>query len=111
MNVCVPDADMGATTVTDPLDPDTDHGHVPDGTEDANHNGIIDPGEGDPNDPADDMRRPIGRRWFDRCFRECKSARIRMMPIATTMACPMVKRSIAGADTDGDGLIECARFR
>jgi hypothetical protein len=51
---CVPDADGGATT-TSPLDPDTDHGGIPDGVEDANHNGQIDPGEGDPNDPSDDM--------------------------------------------------------
>jgi len=52
-NNCVPDADMGNTT-TSPLDPDTDDGGVPDGTEDGNHNGTIDSGEGDPNDPSDD---------------------------------------------------------
>ena len=51
---CIPDADGGATT-TSPLDPDTDHGGVPDGVEDENHNGVIDAGEGDPNNPADDM--------------------------------------------------------
>jgi Bacterial TSP3 repeat/Putative metal-binding motif len=50
---CIPDADMGATT-TNPLDHDTDHGGVSDGVEDANHNGQIDAGELDPNDPIDD---------------------------------------------------------
>lgn len=50
----VPDADPFSTT--DPLDPDTDHGGVPDGTEDADHDGKIDPGEGDPNAPGDDRR-------------------------------------------------------
>ena len=48
----VPDADP--TTTTDPLDPDTDRGGVPDGVEDTNKNGRIDPGERDPNNPADD---------------------------------------------------------
>ena len=51
---CIPDGDGGATT-TSPLDPDTDHGSVLDGVEDANHNGVIDPGETDPNDPSDDI--------------------------------------------------------
>ena len=50
---CIPDADMGATT-TNPLDPDTDHGGVKDGAEDKDHNGRIDMGELDPNDPVDD---------------------------------------------------------
>jgi outer membrane protein OmpA-like peptidoglycan-associated protein len=50
---CVPDGDAGATK-TNPLDPDTDQGGIPDGVEDANHNGVVDPGEGDPNDPSDD---------------------------------------------------------
>ena len=51
---CVPDGDGGATT-TSPVNPDTDYGGVPDGTEDSNHNGVIDEGETDPNDPADDV--------------------------------------------------------
>jgi uncharacterized repeat protein (TIGR01451 family) len=50
---CVPDGDAGATT-TDPLDADTDDGGIGDGAEDSNLNGVIDPGEGDPNDPSDD---------------------------------------------------------
>ncbi|MGC4093037.1 MAG: Ig-like domain-containing protein [Polyangiaceae bacterium] len=48
----VPDADP--TTTTNPLDPDTDHGGVRDGSEDPNHNGKIDTGERNPNNPADD---------------------------------------------------------
>ncbi|MBW2529388.1 MAG: hypothetical protein JRI23_34745 [Deltaproteobacteria bacterium] len=52
-NHCIPDADQGATT-TSPLDADTDDGGVNDGDEDVNHNGAIDPGESDPNDPSDD---------------------------------------------------------
>jgi uncharacterized repeat protein (TIGR01451 family) len=44
---CIPDADKGATK-TDPLDADTDKGGVKDGSEDANLNGRVDPGETDP---------------------------------------------------------------
>jgi len=50
---CVRDADGGATT-TSPLDPDTDHGGVEDGVEDANHDGKVGSGETDPNDRSDD---------------------------------------------------------
>jgi uncharacterized repeat protein (TIGR01451 family)/MYXO-CTERM domain-containing protein len=56
-NQCTPDADKGATK-TNPLLPDTDHGGIPDGVEDKNHNGAIDAGEGDPNNPADDVTMP-----------------------------------------------------
>ncbi len=52
----VPDADPATTT--DPFDADTDDGTVPDGTEDSNRNGRIDPGETDPNIGADDLSRP-----------------------------------------------------
>ena len=51
----VPDADP--EDITDPTNPDTDEGGVPDGVEDTNHDGAIDAGEGDPNNPADD--RPV----------------------------------------------------
>jgi MYXO-CTERM domain-containing protein len=51
---CIPDADMGATK-TDPLNPDTDGGSVHDGDEDSNHDGKVDMGERDPNNPADDV--------------------------------------------------------
>jgi len=51
----VPDADP--STLTDPLQRDTDHGGIPDGAEDSNHDGRIDHGEGDPNDPGDDLAR------------------------------------------------------
>ncbi len=50
---CVPDADNGATK-TDPLKKDTDNGGVPDGAEDVNRNGRVDPGETNPNLAADD---------------------------------------------------------
>ncbi|MDI1430623.1 DUF3344 domain-containing protein [Polyangium sorediatum] len=50
---CVPDGDMGATK-TNPLDADTDDGGLSDGSEDWNLNGVVDPGEGDPNTPGDD---------------------------------------------------------
>ncbi|MGE3543324.1 MAG: tandem-95 repeat protein, partial [Kofleriaceae bacterium] len=49
----IPDADP--TTTTDPLDPDTDDGGVSDGNEDRDHDGQVDEGETDPNDPADDI--------------------------------------------------------
>ena len=51
---CVPDGDLGATT-TDPLSADTDGGTKADGLEDADHDGVIDTGETNPNDPADDV--------------------------------------------------------
>jgi uncharacterized repeat protein (TIGR01451 family) len=52
---CIADADTGATR-TSPVDPDTDHGGVKDGSEDANRNGKIDAGETDPTlgHPEDD---------------------------------------------------------
>jgi hypothetical protein len=49
----VPDADP--TTKTDPTLADTDKGGKLDGDEDANHNGRVDKGETDPNDPKDDV--------------------------------------------------------
>jgi len=52
-NVFVPDADP--STTTDPNVVDTDGGSVSDGIEDTNHNGRIDDGERDPNDPRDDV--------------------------------------------------------
>ena len=51
---CIPDSDGGATQ-TGALNPDSDGGGVKDGVEDKNHNGVVDPGEGDPNDPTDDV--------------------------------------------------------
>jgi len=48
----VPDADP--STTTNPLDRDTDHGGVSDGSEDVNFNGEFEPGETDPLDPKDD---------------------------------------------------------
>lgn len=45
-------ADEDPTTTTDPTNPDTDGDGFPDGQEDANRNGRVDPGESDPNDPT-----------------------------------------------------------
>ena len=52
---CIPDGDGGATT-TSPLNPDTDGGGVNDGSEDADRDGVVDPGELDPTEghAADD---------------------------------------------------------
>ncbi|MBK8258118.1 MAG: choice-of-anchor L domain-containing protein [Polyangiaceae bacterium] len=51
---CVPDGDSG-TTQTGALNPDSDNGGVKDGVEDTNGNGVVDPGETDPNNPLDDI--------------------------------------------------------
>jgi len=59
-------ADADRSTTTDPLLADTDDDGLLDGIEDANHNGRIDPGESDPNDPnstvacSDSMPCPAG---------------------------------------------------
>ncbi|UQA59431.1 MSCRAMM family adhesin SdrC [Polyangium aurulentum] len=50
---CIPDKDP--TTTTDPLNPDTDGGGEPDGSEDGNHDGALDAGERDPNLATDDI--------------------------------------------------------
>ncbi len=50
---CIADADSGQTR-TFPLVPDTDHGGMLDGKEDTNHDGRVNPGERNPNDPSDD---------------------------------------------------------
>lgn len=48
----VPDADP--VTTTDPARADTDGGGLADGVEDPDHDGAVDPWDGDPNDPGDD---------------------------------------------------------
>jgi len=53
-DVFVPDADP--TTKTGPKNPDTDGDGLKDGEEDANGNGNVDEGEGDPLDPTDGLR-------------------------------------------------------
>jgi len=50
---CTADGDSGATT-TSMVMGDTDGGGVSDGSEDSNLDGVVDSGEGDPNEPADD---------------------------------------------------------
>ena len=48
-------ADADPATRTNPLVKDTDGGSVSDGAEDLNHNGRVDAGEKNPNDPSDDV--------------------------------------------------------
>lgn len=60
----VPDAHP--TTVTNPRNPDTDGDGAKDGEEDKNHNGHVDPGEGDPLDPTDGLRDTDGDGLIDR---------------------------------------------
>jgi MYXO-CTERM domain-containing protein len=52
---CTADGDMGKTK-TNPLLADSDGGGAKDGEEDANHNGVVDTGETDPNNKADDIK-------------------------------------------------------
>jgi cysteine-rich repeat protein len=51
--------DADPTTHTDPTRPDTDGGSVADGLEDVDHDGAVDSGERDPNDPSDDLQGPV----------------------------------------------------
>ncbi len=54
MGHCIPDGDAGLT-MTDMAKADTDEGGALDGEEDADHDGVVDAGETDPNDPMDDV--------------------------------------------------------
>ena len=51
-------ADADPSSRTNPLVPDSDGGGIDDGAEDANHNGAVDVGELDPEDPSDDGTPP-----------------------------------------------------
>ncbi|MBK8253717.1 MAG: hypothetical protein IPK82_13755 [Polyangiaceae bacterium] len=51
---CLADGD-GGQTKTNPLLDDSDKGGTNDGLEDLNHNGVVDSGETDPTNPADDI--------------------------------------------------------
>ncbi len=62
--VFVPDDDPSNTTL--PNNPDTDGDGVLDGEEDANGNGRIDDGEGNPNDPTDGLADTDGDKVPDR---------------------------------------------
>ncbi len=57
--------DADPATTTDPTDPDTDAGGVPDGLEDVDGNGAVDSGERDPNDPLDDQPASCGNGVID----------------------------------------------
>ncbi len=87
---CIADADPG--TKTSPLLVDTDGGTVGDGVEDANHNGKIDPGETDPNDPADDV--PVTGCTGDG---DCGN------PTSGQVCDPATKTCIDGCHTPGNG--------
>jgi hypothetical protein len=52
-------ADADPATKTDPLDADTDGDGFADGTEDLDHDGMVDPGETDPSDPSSFPAPPI----------------------------------------------------
>ncbi|MFO0748826.1 MAG: OmpA family protein [Myxococcota bacterium] len=58
--------DLGPAKVTDPKNPDTDNDGVIDGDEDANHDGKLDEGEGDPLDPRDGLNDTDGDDLIDR---------------------------------------------
>ena len=99
----VPDADP--TTRTNPIAPDTDAGGVPDGIEDPNHNGRLDPDETDPNDPADDDTDGDGLSDTD----ETLAGTDPLNPDTDGDGLPDGTEAIAGTDpldldTDDDGL-------
>ncbi|PIE17443.1 MAG: hypothetical protein CSA66_05835, partial [Proteobacteria bacterium] len=62
--------DEDPTTKTEPKQPDTDNDGLADGDEDANGDGRVDDGEGDPLDPNDGLRDTDGDGLIDRQERE-----------------------------------------
>ncbi len=101
---CLADADP--TTQTNPLDSDTDHGGIHDGVEDANHNGKIDGGEGDPNDPADDTTAVVDTDGDG--LSDTEEAVLHTDPRDADSdddGVPDGMEPNPGDDTDGDGLI------
>jgi hypothetical protein len=77
--------DLWPSTRTDPDRADTDRGGVADGVEDTDRDGKVDPGELDPNDPADDATAcspvvPPEVRDV-RVTREGSAARLRWAPV------------------------------
>ncbi|MCC7386130.1 MAG: DUF4215 domain-containing protein [Deltaproteobacteria bacterium] len=57
--------DVDTSTTTNPTHADTDGGGAPDGLEDTDHNGRVDEGERDPNDPSDDILVTCGNGRLD----------------------------------------------
>ncbi|XXT19134.1 hypothetical protein WME94_53800 [Sorangium sp. So ce429] len=95
---CIVDADLGATT-TNPLEPDTDRGGVSDGSEDTNRNGLLDPGETDPNNAADDRcDSDAACPYLFECGREHRCVPLTEGPLASKGLCAA---SAAGAPTPG----------
>ena len=101
----IPDADP--STVTDPKKADSDGDGVVDGEEDANANGRVDPGEGDPNSPKDGNFDTDGDGLTDReeltpkVFADCPNL-IGDLLMPTDPENP---------DTDGDGLSDELELR
>ena len=105
-------ADDDPSTTTDPTDPDTDDGGVPDGVEDDNRDGRFDPGELDPNDPSDDVRLDCGNGVVD-LGEECDDGGradgdgcSAVCAIEPGWVCRLVPRECSdpNGDPDGDGL-------
>ncbi|WP_043401602.1 OmpA family protein, partial [Archangium violaceum] len=87
---------------TDPRNPDTDGGGVPDGVEDKNHNGVVDPGETNPLDPADDLPDTDGDGIPD-----VREVELGLDPNDNDTDNDGVPDGQDGiTDTDGDGLID-----
>ncbi|WP_437998709.1 hypothetical protein WMF26_00645 [Sorangium sp. So ce185] len=100
---CIADADP--ETKTHPLDRDTDDGGVPDGVEDANHNGAIDEGETDPNNGDDD---PVADDRDGDGLPDAVEEMIGSDPDDADSdddGVPDGQEPRPGEDTDGDGLI------
>jgi MYXO-CTERM domain-containing protein len=116
--ICRADADAGATK-TDPRNRDTDGGSKLDGAEDVNHDGKVDLGETDPNNPADDklmldsdgdglpddVERMIGSDPFD-ADSDDDGARdgAEVMPAADSDGDG--RRNVLDPDSDNDGLFD-----
>jgi clumping factor A len=100
---CVPDGDGGATT-TSPLERDTDGGGTSDGAEDADKDGVVDAGETDPNNAADDV---IGACQADS---ECGGPASGMVCDAATMTCIEGYRCPSGqvCSSESDAIGTCS---
>lgn len=95
-------ADQDPTTRTNPTKADTDGGGDADGVEDANHNGRIDTGETDPNNPFDDLADADRDGLAD-----VKERQAGLNPNDADVDDDGVLDGADGlTDTDGDGLID-----
>jgi len=98
----VPDG-VEVHTGTDPLSKDTDCDGVPDGVEDANRNGVVDPGETDPRlADTDGDGLPDGLELGYTATPEPVKCSGRFVPDAD----PTTKTNPLDPDTDGDGIMD-----